>query len=76
MSAYGEYNVRKRKDKDKSQVKTSGISEGLSNSCTGALMEREKKDSAEYLRRSHSALLTLDKKIRCSYHRPPESLDL
>jgi hypothetical protein len=47
MSAYGEYNVRKRKDKDKSQVKTSGISEGLSNGCTGALMEREKKDSAE-----------------------------
>jgi len=43
MSAYGEYNVRKRKDKDKSQVKTSGISEGLSNGCTGALMEREKK---------------------------------
>jgi len=44
MSAYGEYNVRKRKDKDKdkSQVKTSGISEGLSNGCTGALMEREK----------------------------------
>ena len=42
MSAYGEYNVRKRKDKDKSQVKTS-----LSNGCTGALMEREKKDSAE-----------------------------
>lgn len=42
MSAYGEYNVRKRKGKDKSQVKTSGISEGLSNSCTGALMEREK----------------------------------
>lgn len=47
MSAYGEYNVRKRKDKDKSQVKTSGISEGLSNSCTGALMEKKKKDSAE-----------------------------
>jgi hypothetical protein len=49
MSVYGEYNVRKRKDKDKSQVKTSEISEGLSNGCTGALMEREKKkkDSAE-----------------------------
>lgn len=47
MSAYGEYNVRKRKDKDKSQVKTSGICEGLSNSCTGALMEKKKKDSAE-----------------------------
>ena len=47
MSAYGEYNVRERKDKDKSQVKISVISEGLSNSCTGALMEREKKDSAE-----------------------------
>lgn len=47
MSAYEEYNVRKRKNQDKSQVKTSEICEGLSNSCTGALMEREKKDSAE-----------------------------
>jgi hypothetical protein len=47
MSAYGEYNVRKRKDKDKSQVKTRAICEGLSNSCTGALMKKKKKDSAE-----------------------------